>query len=151
MQKSQNAFTMVELIFVIVILGILAAVAVPKLNATRDDAYIVKSAQNIMLGAGEIASYATSKGITDTDLAVMSNGIKALEQSGDAVLTNRKAVVAIGSINDCVTIEVLSGVNDENLTISFGNAGGDGKCLSMQNAIDAQQYPMQLRGTSVAR
>ena len=32
------AFTMIELIFVIVILGILAAVAIPKLAATRDDA-----------------------------------------------------------------------------------------------------------------
>lgn len=37
MLKSR-AFTMVELIFVIVILGILSAVAVPKINASRDDA-----------------------------------------------------------------------------------------------------------------
>jgi len=34
----KNAFTMVELIFVIVIIGILAAVAIPKLAATRSDA-----------------------------------------------------------------------------------------------------------------
>lgn len=40
MQKSKNAFTMIELVFVIVVLGILAAVAIPKFTATRDDAKI---------------------------------------------------------------------------------------------------------------
>ena len=43
MQKiNRHAFTMIELVFVIVVLGILAGVAVPKLAATRDDAEIAK-------------------------------------------------------------------------------------------------------------
>jgi general secretion pathway protein G len=41
------AFTMVELIFVIVVLGILAAVAIPKLAASRDDAVLVKGKSQI--------------------------------------------------------------------------------------------------------
>ncbi|WP_060825557.1 type II secretion system protein [Sulfurospirillum cavolei] len=38
----KNAFTMIELVFVIVILGILAAVAIPRLAVTRDDAMIAR-------------------------------------------------------------------------------------------------------------
>jgi len=40
---SKKAFTMVELIFVIVIVGILTSIALPRLAATRDDALISKA------------------------------------------------------------------------------------------------------------
>jgi general secretion pathway protein G len=39
---KRYAFTMIELVFVIVVLGILAAIAVPKFAATRTDAQIAK-------------------------------------------------------------------------------------------------------------
>ena len=38
----KKAFTMIELVFAIVVIGILAAIAVPKFAATRDDAVISK-------------------------------------------------------------------------------------------------------------
>lgn len=39
---SRKAFTMIELVFVIVVIGILSAIAIPKMAATRDDAQITK-------------------------------------------------------------------------------------------------------------
>lgn len=45
--SSKKAFTMVELIFVIVVIGILTAIAVPKFAATRDDATITKAIATI--------------------------------------------------------------------------------------------------------
>ena len=47
MEKFKNAFTMIELIFVIVVLGILAAVAIPRLAVTRTDAHISKGRSDI--------------------------------------------------------------------------------------------------------
>ena len=43
----RSAFTMVELVFVIVVIGILTAIAVPKFAATRDDAVIAKARSTI--------------------------------------------------------------------------------------------------------
>ena len=39
----KKAFTMIEVVFVIVVIGILAGIAIPKFTATRDDAIISKA------------------------------------------------------------------------------------------------------------
>lgn len=44
---KRKAFTMIELVFVIVVLGILAAIAIPKFAATRDDAQIAKGRSDV--------------------------------------------------------------------------------------------------------
>jgi len=150
MLHKKNAFTMVELIFVIVILGILAAVGIPKLAATRDDAYTVKLANNIMMGAGEIASYAMGKALVDTDLTVMSNAMTSLSATGDAVLSNSKAVIKYGNVLDCVSVSIDSNATTgvDTLNITFGNPGSDFRCVALQGAIDENEYPMKLRGRS---
>ena len=149
MRTSKTAFTMIELIFVIVILGILAAVAIPKLAATRGDALVAKMAQNIMTGASEIASYAIANAKTEDDFTIMSNAMTDLSDSGDAVLSNKKAVIKMGSVSDCITLEIKTGITDDNLTISLGTPGNDSQCLSLQGSIDAARYPMKLRGQNV--
>ncbi|WP_170019097.1 prepilin-type N-terminal cleavage/methylation domain-containing protein [Campylobacter sp. RM16190] len=58
----RKGFTMIELIFVIVILGILAAVAIPRLSATRDDAEISKAATNYSTLISDLTAYYTSQG-----------------------------------------------------------------------------------------
>lgn len=44
---KRKAFTMIELVFVIVVLGILAAIAIPRFAATRDDAQIAKGRSDV--------------------------------------------------------------------------------------------------------
>ena len=85
MQKTKNApqghslhsaFTMIELVFVIVVLGILAAIAVPKFAATRTDAQISK-------GRADIASIRSAI-ITDRQAHIIQgdqNYISGLSQN----------------------------------------------------------------------
>lgn len=47
MKHNKTAFTLLEMTFVIVVLGILGAIAIPKLAATRDDAITAKVKKQI--------------------------------------------------------------------------------------------------------
>jgi type II secretory pathway pseudopilin PulG len=56
---------MIELIFVIVIIGILAAVAIPKLAATRDDAVDTKVKSNVTTCLTDYVASYTATGTAD--------------------------------------------------------------------------------------
>jgi prepilin-type N-terminal cleavage/methylation domain-containing protein len=71
----RQAFTMVELVFVIVIIGILATVAVPKLAATRDDASESVLCQNISICVMDMASkYTATHNVSLTDSEACQKG-----------------------------------------------------------------------------
>lgn len=73
MKTSKNAFTMIELVFVIVILGILASVAIPKLTATRTDAQISKGIADISAIRSAIMTERQSRLITGSP-SFIANG-----------------------------------------------------------------------------
>ena len=70
---KRNAFTMIELIFVIVILGILAVVAIPKLNSTRDDANVARAVTDLDTFIKDLGSYYTSQGDFNSNLSAMTD------------------------------------------------------------------------------
>lgn len=54
--KIRNAFTMIELIFVIVVLGILAMVAIPRMSGAINDANLAKARSDVAALRSAIAS-----------------------------------------------------------------------------------------------
>lgn len=143
----RKAFTMIELVFVIVILGILAAVAIPKLVATRDDAKIVKMAQQIQTACSEIQASAVSKGKIDAP-EEMSQILKQMVYQNKAVVSSTSPISGSvgqltlytqngGSVDDHV---VIIDLNLTTLVIKHAAPCNGMICKAVQNRISEGNY-----------
>ena len=92
----KKGFTMIELIFVIVILGVLASVAIPRLAATRDDAEVAKAATNLTTAVSDITAYYTAKGtFSNGESSDFTKVTNALSKDGKLKVKGNKACVEV--------------------------------------------------------
>ena len=73
--KSQKGFTLVELLVVVVIIGVLAAIAVPKFTGATDEAKIAKVKADLRTIASAVILYqAKNNGTIPDDVATLKAG-----------------------------------------------------------------------------
>jgi len=144
----KKAFTMIELIFVIVIIGILSAVALPRLTATRDDALIANNSQYIIGIMTEISTYSTANGESENNLSQMSSILQTLQLDNRVVIdtTNKSAKVKIGEDEACITIDIDTTSTTDWLKTVFSVGTTDRVCNQVQEFIKEKDYPLVLRG-----
>nr|WP_321319248.1 type II secretion system protein [uncultured Campylobacter sp.] len=134
----KKGFTMIELIFVIVILGILASVAIPRLAATREDAEISATVANLRTLVSDVTAYYTAKGTFDgtTKWAEITNVPLTSNTTGPTTKVNLK----VGGKN-CIGVQLVNKADNKPAHIVFTKESDGGSvCTQVQSAEPLKAY-----------
>ena len=143
----KKGFTMIELIFVIVILGILASVAVPRLASTREDAEISATVANLRTLVSDASSYYVANGtfkpkgtqanwrdVTNVPLREDKNLVQGTTETS-------KAVSLSASGENCIKIELKDREGTTPAHIAVTYEGGEKYiCKEIQKAEPVKAY-----------
>lgn len=97
-RNREKGFTLIELLVVVIIIGILAAVALPSLLSQTNKAKQVEARNNTgVMNRGQVAYY-TEKAYFATDIDVLGVGIKTETTNYKFTITSPSAGVSTGPI-----------------------------------------------------
>jgi prepilin-type N-terminal cleavage/methylation domain-containing protein len=131
MISKKKAFTLVEITFVIVIIGILAMAAVPRLAGTRDDAIISKLSHSIQTARVEISAEIVSSGITPT---TRLGGVNGLDRYSNIIRELSEGILNLKVVNG---VSKISG-QVVDFRAEDGNGGMETCSILEVNSTDIQ-------------
>ena len=135
----RKAFSLIELVFVIAVVGILAAIAIPKLATTRSDAQYVAINSDIQTIISSIQAAALTTDLDSTSLdgsfIMQTAGLSYSRwiAQGNGVRLAKNGV--IDSTNNCVAVDITS----QTLTISVQSMPNSTLCTKL-----IQNYPQTI-------
>lgn len=148
----RKAFTQIELIFVMLVIGILAVVAIPRLAASRDDANAAKCTQEVQQLISEVSQHYTNDGYSVFSVKPIENmtNLRIGIVEGDGVSSAQGSLVADGIIYMCDSDDIvlikgtLIGGLEYNLTVT------DLDTATSTAAVSAAELIRELNSISTA-
>ena len=136
----QGAFSLIELVFVIAVVGILAAIAIPKLSATRTDAQYAAINKDIQAIISSIQVAATTQdnlaNVLCGDFIMRTAGLSPLRWIAQANGVRLGKEGTLDTQNNCVIIDT----NATTLSIEIAQMASSPLCQKLRKA-----YPQPLR------
>ena len=134
--RFKNAFTLIEVVFVILIIALLAIVAIPRLSATYDDAKVSVALNDIGTLINDLSTYYTSFDTYSPNLNDMTNidDINYTVPWSDVLQSGVFVYYTLDNnlnLEPCISFSIQN--RDGNLTLStISNPTGD-ICKTLQN------------------
>ena len=131
----KKGFTMIELIFVMVVLGILASVAIPRLAGTREDAEITTGIANIRTLLSDITVFYVAKGnFNGTKWRDITN-VPLSSATGNAVNGSTASAKLKAGGKDCIGVRLVNKAGAVPAHIVFSKESNGGSvCTQVQDS-----------------
>ncbi|RDU69902.1 prepilin-type N-terminal cleavage/methylation domain-containing protein [Helicobacter cholecystus] len=139
----RRAFSMLELVFVIVILGILASIAIPKFSSTRSEAEAVSIQADLTQTLSAIQREVFVKNLSANAInADTMIQIAGLNKSRWIAVGNQIKLAKNGSIdhdNDCISLEFA---NQKDLVLEITSLPSSALCEKLNKTYESKIIPL---------
>ena len=150
--NQRKAFTQIELIFVMLVVGILAVVAIPRLAASRDDANAAKCTQEVQQLLSEVSQHYANEGYSAFAVLPIENmtNLRIGIAEGDGISSAQGSLVGDGVTYMCNSDDImlikgtLGGGLEYNLTVT------DLDTAISPAAVSAAELIRELNSISIA-